>query len=112
MLVGFGLGVLAASSNIFLYFWLYAWLAPLMLAGLCSLLSLLPRCRRLLEVAEGAFAAVVFAAVAVCVSFVGLAASWVDGPDIRLTALLQWDADECSRSRWAEDMWGDDDISG
>ncbi|MEV3902147.1 hypothetical protein AB0K11_07445 [Mycobacterium sp. NPDC050551] len=75
MLVGFGLGVLAASSNIFLYFWLYAWLAPLMLAGLCSLLSLLPRCRRLLEVAEGAFAAVVFAAVAVCVSFVGLAAS-------------------------------------
>lgn len=75
MLVGFGLGVLAASTNVFLYFWPYAWLAPLMLAGLCALLSLLPRCRRLLPVAEGAFAAVVFAAILVCVICAGFAIS-------------------------------------
>ncbi|MCV7171013.1 hypothetical protein H7I41_13930 [Mycobacterium manitobense] len=75
MLIGFGLGVLAASTNVFVYFWPYAWLAPLTLSGLCALLSLLPRCRRLLPIAEGAFAAVVFAAVLVCVIYAGLAAA-------------------------------------
>ena len=70
MLLGFGLGLLAMSPGAVLYYWIFAPVAALILAGALTLVSAVRN--RVWPVAEGAFAAALFGFVAVVVFAVAL----------------------------------------
>lgn len=65
MLVGFAVGVLSACSYIFLYYWLFAPLGPLLVGAVFAVVSPVSRThrRRVLHLGEGALAASLFAVV-------------------------------------------------
>ena len=66
-LVGFGLGLLALSPGSVLYYWFFAPLVPLVLAGAIRIFGRNPRTR---AIAEGAFAAAIFGVAAVIIFLV------------------------------------------
>jgi hypothetical protein len=70
MLLGFGLGLLAMSPGAVLYYWFFAPVAALVLAGALSLVAAFRD--RVWPVAEGMFAAALFGIVAVVVFAVGV----------------------------------------
>jgi hypothetical protein len=70
MLLGFGLGLLAMSPGVVLYYWFFAPVVALLLAGALSLVAAVRP--RVWPVAEGAFAAALFGIVAVVVFAVGV----------------------------------------
>jgi hypothetical protein len=70
MLLGFGLGLLAMSPGAVLYYWFFAPVAALILAGALTLVAAVRN--RVWPVAEGAFAAALFGFVAVVVFAVGV----------------------------------------
>jgi hypothetical protein len=70
MLVGFALGLLAMSPGAVLYYWFFAPVAALVLAGALTLVAAFRN--RVWPVAEGAFAAALFGIVAVVVFAVGV----------------------------------------
>jgi hypothetical protein len=70
MLLGFGLGLLAMSPGAVLYYWIFAPVAALILAGALTLVAAFRN--RVWPVAEGAFAAALFGIVAVIVFAVGV----------------------------------------
>ncbi|MEU0497405.1 hypothetical protein [Mycobacterium sp. NPDC006124] len=70
MAVGFALGLLAMSPGAVLYYWFFAPVAALLLAGALSLVAAVRS--RVWPVAEGAFAAALFGIVAVVVFAVGV----------------------------------------
>jgi len=68
-LVGFGLGLLALSPGSVLYYWFFAPLVPLVLAGLIRIFG---RNARMRAIAEGALAAAIFGVAAVIVFLAGV----------------------------------------
>jgi CHASE2 domain-containing sensor protein len=74
-LIGFVLGLMAMSTSVFIYFWLLAWIAPLILVVLFVVASLLARkyTERLTYLADGALAAVAFGVVFAVVGAIALA---------------------------------------
>ena len=68
-LIGFGLGLLALSPGSVLYYWFFAPIVPLVLAGIIRIFGRSPRLR---AVAEGALAAAIFGVAAVIVFLVGV----------------------------------------
>jgi hypothetical protein len=68
-LVGFGLGLLALSPGSVLYYWFFAPVIPLVLAGIIRLFGRSPRMR---AVADGALAAAVFGVAAVIIFLAGV----------------------------------------
>jgi hypothetical protein len=71
MLVGYLLGLLAMSPPLLLYYWIFAPLGPLLVAGVCVLVG--SAHHRFHAIATGAAVALVFCAVTVLVFFLGLA---------------------------------------
>lgn len=71
MIVGFGLGLLALSPAVVLYYWFFAPIVPLLLAGIARVLS--SSRKPLYPIAEGLVAAALFGVVAVIVFFAGVA---------------------------------------
>jgi hypothetical protein len=69
--LGFVLGLLALSPAAVLYYWLFAPIVPLTLAGMARIFS--GRVKLLYSVAEGLVAATLFGIAAVVVFFVGVA---------------------------------------
>lgn len=63
-LLGFVLGLVSLSNGFTLYYWIFAWIAPLLLAALLVLISLGTgrHGAKLVHAADGAVAAAVFAA--------------------------------------------------
>lgn len=72
MVLGFGLGLLALSPAVVLYYWFFAPIVPLLLAGLARVCG--GRTKPLYPIAEGLVAAALFGVVAVLVFFAGVAA--------------------------------------
>lgn len=70
MLLGFALGLLAMSPGAVLYYWFFAPVAALVLAGALTIVAAVRS--RVWPVAEGAFAAALFGMVAVAVFAVGV----------------------------------------
>jgi hypothetical protein len=71
ILTGYLLGVLAMSPAPVLYFWFFAPVVPLLIAGAAVLAGVVDR--RFHAVAAGSAAAAVFGAVTVFVFFIGIA---------------------------------------
>lgn len=63
-LLGFVFGLLSLSNGFTLYYWIFAWIAPLLLATALVLMSLIAgrHSAKLVHAADGAVAAAVFAA--------------------------------------------------
>lgn len=74
-LCGFILGLTAMSTSVFIYFWLLAWIAPLILVVLFVIGSLFARkyAEQLTYLADGALAATLFGIVFAVVGAIGLA---------------------------------------
>jgi len=70
MLLGFGLGLLVMSPGAVLYYWFFAPVAALILAGVLTPVAAVRS--RVWPVAEGVFAAALFGFVAVVVFAVGV----------------------------------------
>lgn len=71
MLLGFALGLLLVSSSGLLYYWAFAFVAPLLLAVVLRIVAnYLPRAY---PIAEGALAVALFAVVAAIVFLAGIA---------------------------------------
>jgi hypothetical protein len=71
MVLGFALGLLALSPDVVLYYWFFAPIVPLLLAGLVRIFS--GRSKPLYPIAEGFVAAALFGVIAVIVFFAGVA---------------------------------------
>ncbi|MBB2993113.1 uncharacterized protein (DUF58 family) [Mycolicibacterium iranicum] len=73
--LGFALGVLTISNAYALYYWLFAPLVPTLVAGALVLASVLTRrhSRRLVDMADGALAAALFAVAFAATAFLALA---------------------------------------
>ncbi len=74
-LIGFVLGLLAMSTSFFVYFWLLAWIAPLILVAVFVIGSVVVRkySERLAHLADGALAAAAFGVTFAVVGAIGLA---------------------------------------
>lgn len=74
-LIGFTLGLLAMSTGAFLYYWLFAAIAPIALTAVFAIASLFAgkHSGRIAHLADGALAATVFALVFAVVGVIGLA---------------------------------------
>jgi hypothetical protein len=73
MLAGYLVGLLAMSPPLLLYYWIFAPLGPLLVAGVCVLAG--TALHRFHAMATGAAVATVFCVVTVLVFFLGLAFS-------------------------------------
>ncbi|MDT5282304.1 MAG: hypothetical protein QOJ20_3499 [Mycobacterium sp.] len=73
--IGFVLGLLAMSNGVFLYYWLFAPVAPLAVTVVFAITSVFAGkySERVAQVADGALAATVFAVVFALVGVVALA---------------------------------------
>jgi hypothetical protein len=74
-LIGFALGLVAISTGPFLYFWLLAWIAPLILMALFVIVSLFAKkcSERLTQLADGALAAAAFGVIFAIAGAIALA---------------------------------------
>lgn len=74
-LIGFAVGLMAMSTSVFIYFWLLAWIAPLILVALFVIASLFAgkHSQRLVYLADGALAATVFGLVFAVAGAIALA---------------------------------------
>ncbi len=73
--IGFVLGLMAMSTSVFIYFWLLAWIAPLLLVAFFVIASVFARkySERLAHLADGALAAAAFGVIFAVVGAIGLA---------------------------------------
>lgn len=74
-LIGFALGLLSISNGFFLFYWIFAPAAPLLLAGILAIGSLFAgkHAERVAHMADGAVAAAVFATTFAVAGFIVLA---------------------------------------